>query len=672
MFRLKISPLCLVYFLFTFLLFVIPTLADDKDWKPITPKELEMKKPQVEPDADAEAIFWEVRIDDSSEANLTKQHYVRVKIFTERGREKYSKFDIPFYKGLKIKDIMARVIKPDGSIVEISKNDIFEREIVKADKVKIKAKSFAVPGIEAGVIVEYRYKEIFEDASARGLSLEFQKDIPLQRIAYYYKPYNNREPMYQAYNFKDTEFEKGEKADKGFYLAERFDVPAYKEEPQMPPEDTVRPWILIQGVSVNAVDATAFGITYTVKIPGIPELYWGGVAGERNGITKWMTKSNKEIKQKAAELTTGAANDDEKLRKLYDFCQTQIRNTSFDTTLTDEQREKLPQNRSPGDILKNKVASSRFIDLLFGAMASSLGFDTRISYSGDRSKIIFNPKMTNEAFIHHSAIAIKNGENWKFFNPGVPFLPFGKLVWYEENAWSIIIGEKDFVWYQTPLPAPEYSNSKRTGKFKLSEDGTLEGEARLEFTGQTALVSRLDMYDESPAKQEESVKEEIKANMTTAEVSDIKIENLNDISKPLVYSYKIRVPNYATKTGKRLFFQPGYFEYGEKPLFTSATRTNDVYFRYPWSENDEIEFSLPANYALDNADAPQGFSEPQNITKLDINIGVTKDQATMIYKRQFFFGRGIVLFPKNSYSSVKNIFDIFNKTDSHTISLKQK
>ena len=118
------------------------TLAQDKDktWRPITPNELAMAKPTVEPDADAEAIFWETYIDNSKDDGFTRRHYVRVKIFTERGRERYSKFDIPFYRGLKIKDLAARVVKPDGTSVEIGKADIFEREIVRASGIKVKAK----------------------------------------------------------------------------------------------------------------------------------------------------------------------------------------------------------------------------------------------------------------------------------------------------------------------------------------------------------------------------------------------------------------------------------------------------------------------------------------------------------------------------------------------------
>jgi hypothetical protein len=86
----------------------------ETEWRAVTPEELAMKTPKVEPDADAEAIFWEVRIDDSSE-DLSMQHYVRVKVFNDRGREKYSKLDIPFTRKMKIKDIAARVIKPDGT-----------------------------------------------------------------------------------------------------------------------------------------------------------------------------------------------------------------------------------------------------------------------------------------------------------------------------------------------------------------------------------------------------------------------------------------------------------------------------------------------------------------------------------------------------------------------------
>jgi hypothetical protein len=217
------------------------------------------------------------------------------------------------------------------------------------------------------------------------------------------------------------------------------------------------------------------------------------------------------------------------------------------------------------------------------------------------------------------------------------------------------------------------SVAKRSGKFKLAEDGTLEGDVRIEYTGQSAVTGRLDVYDSSPAKREESLKEEIKQRIGTAEVSEVAIENITDISKPLVYQYKIRVPNYAQKTGKRLFLQPGFFEYGENPLFSSATRKYDIYFQYPWSEVDDVEIALPAGYALDNLEKPAEISDQSKIGRLKIEIGAGKDETSVKYNRQFYFGGGgNVLFGADVYEPLKNLFDEFHKTDSHTISLKQK
>ncbi len=642
--------------------------AQDKNWREISPAELQLKTPRVEPDADAEAIFWEVRVDDSDSNELALRHYVRVKIFTERGRENYSKFDIPFTKGIKIKDIAARIVKPDGSTVEIGKQDIFEREIVKANKVKIKAKSFAIPNIEPGVIVEYRYKEVIEDAGAKGMNLVFQREIPVETLSYYYKPYNKREPNYQSFNFTDTKFIKDEK---GFYLAQRTNVPAFKEEPKMPPSDMVRPWMLLQGIDVNYT-VNAFSYSFSIKDPSNPSLYWGAVGKQNSALLKFINKPDKEIKRVASEVTASASTPEDKLRKLYEFCQTQIKNTSYDSTLTDEQRAKLPKIKEITDVLKNKSASSQYIDMLFSAMANSLGYETRVAFAGDRSKMFFNPEMTNESFIHPAAIAVKVGEDWKFYNPGVSFLSAGTLVWYEENVWALLVGETASAWVKTPYSDKDQTVAKRTGRFKLLEDGTLEGTVRVEYSGQMALDYKFGSYDISPNQREENLKSEIKRRMSTAEVSDIQMENVSESGKTFIQQYKIRVPNYAQKTGKRIFLQPGFFEYGESPLFATATRRYDVYFNYPWSENDDIEIEMPKGFALDNADVPAPLADAQKISSLSIKIGVDDKANTLKYQRKFFFGGGNnTLFPSASYKPLKSLFDEFHKSDTHTITLKQ-
>lgn len=658
--------------LFAFTLLSVSVYSQDKNaWREVSQEELQLKAPKVEPDADAEAIFWEVRIDDSSSEDLSQSNYVRVKIFTERGREKFSKFDIPFMKGIKIKDLAARVIRPDGTITEITEKDIFERDIIKADGVKIKSKSFAVPNIDPGVIVEYRYREVTEDAGAVGMRLEFQKEIPVQTLSYFYKPNSKNEPNVRSFNFDDTDFVKDSK---GYYLAQRKNIPAFKEEPRMPPEGTVRPWMIIQAIRLNITNISASGaVSYTIKDPNNPTEFWKGVAGDKVALSKLMIKPSKEISRVATELTSSASTEDGKLQKLYEFAQTQIRNTSFDSTLTDDDRKKLPKIKEIEDVLKYKTASARSIDLLFGAMVSSLGYETRIAYSGNRNRMFFTPDQTVESFVHQAGIAVKVGERWRFFDPGTPFLPYGMMSWFEEDTWALTVGDKQYGWEKIPLTDHSTSVAKRTGKFKLSDDGLLEGDVRIEYFGQSAMRRRMDMYEDSPSKREEDAIQEIKLNASDAEVTGVAIENVLDATKPLVLRYHVKIPNYGQKTGKRLFFQPGYFTHGQQPIFASATRKYDIYFTYPWSEEDDIEIALPAGYELDNAERPGDVADPGNIGSLKLNIGVNAAQTFLKVQRHFHFGGGgQILFSSGVYQPLKNLFDAFNKTDTHTLTLRQK
>src|SRR5207302_3478979 len=104
-----------------------------------------------------------------------------------RGRGSQISIDIPYLGGSSIKDVAARTIKPDGTIIEIKKEDVLERTIVKVSGLKLKAKSFAMPGVEPGAIIEYRWKEVWPEVSIYD-RFELQRDIPVQVVRYFVKP----------------------------------------------------------------------------------------------------------------------------------------------------------------------------------------------------------------------------------------------------------------------------------------------------------------------------------------------------------------------------------------------------------------------------------------------------------------------------------------------------
>ena len=652
-----LSPLFLIC-----LMFIFPAVAfAGDDWRPVDPADLALKAAVVEKDADAEAIFWEVRLSDDVEGGTPRtvlRHYVRIKIFSERGRESQSKIDIPFLSNWKIQDIAARTIKPDGSIVELKKEDILERTIEKLNGSKVKAKSFALPGMEPGAIIEYRWKETRNDRLANYVRLYFQRDVPVQLVKYYIKPLSLPGFEYgmraQTFNGDTTPFVKEKE---GFYSVSMTKVPAFHEEPRMPPEDAVRPWMLVY---------------YSKETDLKGEKFWQQYGKDSYDQFKSLMKVNDDVKVASAATIAGASTPEEKLEKLFEFCRSKIKNTNDDASgLTPDDRAKLKENKSPADTLKRGSGTGVDIDMLFASMAIAAGFDARVVRLSDRSDTFFDKSFPDDYFIQSYDIAVKVGDQWRFYDPASTYVPLGMLRWQEESQPALLSDPKQPIWLITPLSAPDKSKVKRTAKLTLSDDGTLEGDAHIEYYGHLAAYRKEWDDDDSPAQREETLRDNVKKQMSTADISAIKIENITDPKKPFTYDYHVIVPGYAQRTGKRLFLQPEFFQRGIEPLFSGSDRKYPVYFDYPWSEEDEVTIDLPAGFSLDNADAPAPFAAPP-ISAYKGTLSVTGDGRQLVYKRTFFFGGGDnIIFPVDSYAKLKSFFDAVHHSDNHTITLKQ-
>ena len=245
------------------------------------------------------------------------------------------------------------------------------------------------------------------------------------------------------------------------------------------------------------------------------------------------------------------------------------------------------------------------------------------------------------------------------------------MNWSSENTGVLLLGYKDFITTETPTSRPMESVAKRTGKLTVGEDGTLTGTIRTEYSGHLATAFKLENYKESPNKREENLKDMVKARMSTAEITDISIQNFEDPEKPFIYEYKIKVPNYAQKTGRRLFLQPGFFEYGSQPVFSTADRKHPIFFHYPWTEHDEIEITLPKGFELENADAPQPLADASRVSSHEIKMSYNKPSGVLRFDRMFIFGNnGVTLFQPQAYTAVKGLFDAFHKSDSHMLTLR--
>jgi len=635
-------------------------------WRPITPAELSMSAPMVERNADAETILWDVRVayvDNSTEVATILDHYVRVKVFNDRGRESQSKVDIyaPQFGGRKIRitDVAARTVKPDGSVVEVKKEDIYDRTVLKSNGIKVNAKSFALPGVVPGSIVEYRWRETrngIEDYER----FDFSRDIPVQLVHYSVKPFQDTlvdsagravAMRAQIFHGQPTPFVKDKD---GYYGTSMRGVPAFRSEPQMPPEYAVRPWLLVY---------------YAADADTRADVFWRNYGKSMAAQMKPAMKVNSDVQKASVEAIGVEKEPTEKLLKLYTFVRAKIRRYTDDALkMTPEQIAKLKDNATPGDTLKRGIGNAHDMNLLFGALATAAGFDVRVAFASDRSDTFFDRSLANTYSVDPVAIAVKVGTEWRLFSPGESYVAFGMLAWQYEGQETLIADEKEPVWINSQYSDPSKSVQKRTGKFKLGTDGTLEGDVRVEFTGHFGEDEKKLVDAMVAAEREQTLKNRFRG----LEMTDIKIENATDPDKPISYSFHAVVRGYAQLTGRRVLLKPAFFQRGLAERFPTGERTQMVYFHFPWSEEDNIEIELPPGYQLDNAQNPQPVNGG-NMARYEPVASISADGHTLNYKRSIYFGKDVkgLLFPVSDYPTIKAFFDAVYKQDDQAIALLQ-
>jgi Domain of Unknown Function with PDB structure (DUF3857) len=187
--RLRSCYLCST-FLLTFTLFLSPRAFAGEGFQPVSPQELKMTAEPQAPGAPAVILYRQVDRDDSGHT-AHEFNYARVKILKEEGR-KYADIEIPFFKenGNNLVNVHGRPIRPDGSIVDFA-GKIFEKTIAKAKGLKYLAKTFTLPDVQVGGIIEYYYTYDFSERYVYDSHWILSHELFTKHAKFSLKPYRS-------------------------------------------------------------------------------------------------------------------------------------------------------------------------------------------------------------------------------------------------------------------------------------------------------------------------------------------------------------------------------------------------------------------------------------------------------------------------------------------------
>jgi hypothetical protein len=623
----------------------IPVRADD--WQPVSPEELQMKS---EPQAPKAAAIFLYRQVDRDDANYSEVIYSRIKILTEEGRD-YANVEIPYFEGSeRIRSLEARVIHPDGRVVDFD-GTVYEKPLLKARGVKKMSKSFTLPGVEPGSIIEYRYRRVLPEGWAYNSRWLLSADLFTRHAVFSLRPARELLLRWSWPLGLPPDTAEPQK-DHGTIRLETHNVPAFVSEEYMPPEEMMK-----------------YRVQFIYEGEGSGQMkqedYWKAFGKRSNSKAQRFSKPDRALEKEVARLVQPGDSVETIARKLYARAQ-QIRNLSFERQETEQEveREKLADNFDAGDVLKHGYADADQVEWFLLGLLRAAKIEASLVLVSTRDDYFFDQRMMNARELNTTVVLVKIDGRDVFLDPGVPFMPFAYLPWNETGVTGLRLDDDGGKWVTTTLPGPTESRVERKVAVKLSSAGALEGKVTVTYTGLEASWRRISERNDDVADRRKFLEQDLEAGVSTG--IDVTLTNAPDWAgsdTPLVAEFDFRVPGWAAGAGNRSLLPLGLFNGLEKHMFEHSARVHPLYFTFPYQHSDEIAIELPAAWNVSSV--PKARIADIKVAKYDSNAQAAG--GTLTIKRNLVLNTIIV--QQKFYPQVRDFFQSVRAGDEDQIVL---
>ncbi|MEZ5306148.1 MAG: DUF3857 domain-containing protein [Pyrinomonadaceae bacterium] len=642
-----------------FLLFSSYSLAAD-DWTPVTDAELRLEKGVVDPNADAEKLYYEVSIKPADQFSDHYEIYSRIKIFNERGRDLYGKCESLDDPIRKVVHQAARITRPDRTSEEFSGKKFVESTIAKNRWSKIKKFTAIFSNVVPGSVVECKFRLRISLFNFGYSQLAIQDDIPSQKVVY--RLDFGRRLKYLAVMANSARTIEDTFGDSK-RVFEFENVAAKSKESFVPPWAAEGETIKLQYFPTGSTAESQLSANQFAAI------------AIKKFLLKEVFEQSKQFESVAASIVSGAADREQAAEMLFRFCAMDIKKmSSQELNLSVKEKEKFwDQTRNSTAaklVLEKKYGDPLSTDELFASLAFAAGFETRYVFASDlRTKKMekSNPSIETLEF---SGIALKINDNWKFYDPGREYARPGVLPWFYTGQEVMLLDSKSYLLANIPASPARMNFVNRSAKIKL--DGQdIAGTLTIEIGG--ARVPGV-LAEINAAKKADVVDGELVDLVS----SFVDVDEITSVSwiPPEYPDYSVQLKcefkkaKYATVSGTRIFFTPNIFNDDLRNAFREANRLNDIFFGFGETGRSDIEFEIPAGYKLE--------SLPEETVKHFPNFGFRGSVATNVSDNQVnmkhvaVISDGYVSFPAELYPTLReNTAEIVDLMSSQVILKRQ-
>jgi uncharacterized protein DUF3857 len=566
-------------------------------WLPIDPAELSMTSEPLAPGAQAIYLYREIDQDD----NLGyADYYTRIKILNDEGK-KWGNVEIPYDTGIvTISNISARTIHPDGTI-SVWQGKALDQTVVKARGVKVIEKTFSMPDVETGSIIEYKFREGWDSQMLYRTTWFVTTDLFTRKINLKLTPYGDAYIMYEWQRLGQGVAPT--RASDGVITFTEQNLPGTEDEEYRPPDDVIDAKIDFYYTDAPNKDAAK---------------YWKAIGKAWNDTDDKFIGHSSAIRDEADKVAPAGDPPETRLRKLYARAQ-QIRNLSYgpDKTAAEIKAQKLKDNANAEDVLKNGYAYGTSINLFFVALARAAGFDASFVNVSERADFFFNARILDARQLEYANVDVVtlNGQNL-FLDPADEHCAFGELTWQETGVQSLKLDSNGGTFVTTTPSKSADAVIARSATLTLADDGMLTGKLVVTFSGQEALDRRqvADLQDDVVRRK--TLTDEVTSWLSAGATATLTNQpDWAGSDAPLRAEFDVRMKPVGATSGHLVLMSETFFA-TPLPEFDHPLRTYPVYFAYPWEYHDDVTLTLPVALQAGDLPAPVDNSTPFGVDRL--------------------------------------------------------
>jgi tetratricopeptide (TPR) repeat protein/transglutaminase-like putative cysteine protease len=316
-----------------------------------------------------------------------------------------------------------------------------------------------------------------------------------------------------------------------------------------------------------------------------------------NQIAHWYAKLQTErlvaddaVRKKADELTKGAATQEEKARRLYDYVALDIRYVSISLGVGRY------QPHPPTEVLQSGYGDCKDKHTLLATMLKYEGISSYpVLIDSSRQLDVDVP---SPAQFDHVMTLAHVGDRWTWLDSTQEVTPYGLILYPLRNKEAVVASDDSEAGVRrTPADSPIKTFAHFTLNGKFSEFGTLD--ATLEFTAQGDRDWPMRAgYRRVPQAQWEDLTKVVSANWgLPGDVDNVQLDPIEDTSKPFHLKYHLRIDRYFVVPSASVDFRP-IPALGVPPIHTSRKSTDPINIGPAGDADYRIRLEFPANFSV--------------------------------------------------------------------------